>query len=373
MILLVSDSQGDARLLLSALKKAGVTCPMRALRTDAELAAYLLGEGGFSDRSKHPSPHVVILDLNKSLADGLARLTWIKTRPALREISVVVFAGSDFTEHIRHMYRFDAKSFVMKPVGVEAVDEFARHLCQQHWSVVNKTLTRDLEALPECLDATLNGVYDCIPMAVSSRQEIPTLLYVNDNADDRCLLEAAVARARATFRLTTVVGLDEAIDYLSAQGKFEDKRIHPPADLLLLDYHLRIHSALDLLRWLEQDNSRLPVIIFGGAQGTGSVQPCFEAGADAWIEKPKHASVWNDITAALQVCLASVPPDLGPLANISILSGRRLRAELRANVDEHKRLMQQRGQLTRLLDGTLAEQKEAKKKVPFQRRSGDAG
>src|SRR5688572_30382558 len=282
MILLVSDSQDDVGLFLSALGKAGVTCPMRVPRTDAELASYLLGEGDFSDRTKHPLPDVVILDLNTSFADGFARLTWIKARRALREIIVVVFTGSDFTEHIRHTHRFDAKSFVVKPVGVEAVDEFARHLCQQHWAVANKTLPRDLEALPECLEATLDGVHDCIPMAVSNRQDISTLLYVNDNADDRCLLEAAVARARATFRLSAVVGLHEAIDYLSARGKFEDKRIHPPPDLLLLDYHLRIHSALDLLRWLEQANSRLPVIIFGGAQGTGSVPPCFEAGADAW-------------------------------------------------------------------------------------------
>jgi CheY-like chemotaxis protein len=372
MILLVSDFQDDAGLLLSALKKAGVACPMRGLRNDAALASYLLGEGHFSDRSKHPLPEVVILDL-KSFADGLVRLTWIRTRPALQEIVIVVFAGCDFTDRTSHTHRFEAKTFVMKPVGVEAVDAFARQFCQQHWAVVNKTLSRDLAALPECLEATLNGVPDYIPMAVSSSQDIPTLLYVNDNADDRCLLEAAVARARATFRLSAVVGLHEAIDYLSAQGKFEDKRIHPPPDLLLLDYHLRIHSALDLLRWLEQDNSRFPVIIFGGAQGTGSVPPCFEAGADAWIEKPKHASVWNDITAALQLCLASVPPDLGPLSSISILSGRRLRAELRANVDEHKRLVRQRGQLTRLLDGTIAEQKEAKKKIPFRRRSGDAG
>ena len=50
-----------------------------------------------------------------------------------------------------------------------------------------------------------------------------TLLYVDDSADDRLLVQRACRRARVSFGLQTLESGVEAIRYLSGEGEFADR------------------------------------------------------------------------------------------------------------------------------------------------------
>ena len=71
---------------------------------------------------------------------------------------------------------------------------------------------------------------------------------------------------------------DAALDVLDRQN----------VDVVLLDWHLRQKSGIDLLRTIRQSDkySSLPVIMFSGVEGEDNAQEAINAGANAFITKP---------------------------------------------------------------------------------------
>jgi CheY-like chemotaxis protein len=80
----------------------------------------------------------------------------------------------------------------------------------------------------------------------------PVLLYVHDSVDDGRALDAACVQARVKFKLLLVKGYYEAVDCLSAQGKFAPLTRQPKPALILLDYFLGSYKGTDLLRWVRE-------------------------------------------------------------------------------------------------------------------------
>ena len=62
-----------------------------------------------------------------------------------------------------------------------------------------------------------------------------TLLLVDDDRNDRFLVEMGCARAQVSFLLKTLESGAEAIRYLSGEGEFADRVEHPLPDLIFLD------------------------------------------------------------------------------------------------------------------------------------------
>src|SRR5438105_10445813 len=62
-----------------------------------------------------------------------------------------------------------------------------------------------------------------------------TLLFVDDEPNDRLLVELGCERAGVSFQLKTVASGVEAIRYLSGEGRFADRVEHPLPDLIFLD------------------------------------------------------------------------------------------------------------------------------------------
>ena len=214
-------------------------------------------------------------------------------------------------------------------------------------------------------------------MKLGTRHEIPTLLYVDDNADDRRLLELLAESALAAFHIETVASLDEAVDYVRGDGRFQNRGDYPEADLVLMDFDLGKGTAVDFLVWLRKRSVHrgLPLAVFSGTENVGDFQRCLDAGADACLQKPRDHSAWGEIVAALQQCLCSEVPSLEPLAALSspTLVQLRLRRELRANLDERRLLLEQRRAISQYLDAMRASLKDQKRKFPFpvKRRVGE--
>lgn len=127
-VLHIDDDPKDAALLSAAAAQAGVGFLLVHIEDGEGAMAYLSGSGQFADRQRFPLPALILLDLKMPRADGLEVLQWIRNCPALRQTQVLVLSGSELQEDIRQAYAAGANSYLVKPIGFEALVSLVRKL-----------------------------------------------------------------------------------------------------------------------------------------------------------------------------------------------------------------------------------------------------
>jgi CheY-like chemotaxis protein len=115
-ILVVEDNEDDAVLTRHALKAAGVPNPITVVETGAAAIDYLSGANAYEDRSRHPLPGVVFLDLKLPLMSGHEVLSWIRGQRHLEGLVVVVLTSSNEPSDLRRSYSLGANSYLVKPL-----------------------------------------------------------------------------------------------------------------------------------------------------------------------------------------------------------------------------------------------------------------
>jgi CheY-like chemotaxis protein len=75
---------------------------------------------------------------------------------------------------------------------------------------------------------------------------------------------------------------DEAIDSQQALEKARGKR----ANVILLDWHLRKDSGLDIIGELRQTAGNVSIVVMSGVESESHQQQALNAGADAFAAKP---------------------------------------------------------------------------------------
>jgi CheY-like chemotaxis protein len=136
-ILLVEDDENDVLLLQRAFRRAGIMNPLQIVRHGDDAVAYLEGSGEFADRSTHPFPVFMLLDLKLPRRTGLEVLEWVKERTGLKRIPIVVLTSSKNDDDIDRAYELGANSYVVKPVSFETLIELAKSL-ELYWLVLNE-------------------------------------------------------------------------------------------------------------------------------------------------------------------------------------------------------------------------------------------
>lgn len=127
-ILVVDNDENELLLIQRALRKSGVTGPIRALASGNEAIRYLLGEGKYSNRSDYPYPTFILTDLKMPDGDGFDVLYYLKSNPEFSVIPIVVLSGSKDPDDIKTAYRLGASSFHLKPNGYEELVRLLRLL-----------------------------------------------------------------------------------------------------------------------------------------------------------------------------------------------------------------------------------------------------
>lgn len=127
-ILHVEDDPNDTLLLQHACRKAGIVFHLQAVSDGDQAMAYLSGINDFSDRNKFPMPQLILLDLKMPRVSGFDVLAWLRADDKLKELPVVVLTSSNHDADIKRAYDLGAKSYLVKPVGFEALVELVKTL-----------------------------------------------------------------------------------------------------------------------------------------------------------------------------------------------------------------------------------------------------
>lgn len=136
-ILLVEDDLNDVLLIKRAFNRANLLSPLHVVNDGDSAVDYLAGSDQYGDRSLHPLPALILLDLKLPRRSGLEVLEWLKQQPELRRLPVVVLTSSKENKDIDRAYDLNANSYLVKPVAPDALLEMVKML-DLYWLTLNE-------------------------------------------------------------------------------------------------------------------------------------------------------------------------------------------------------------------------------------------
>jgi CheY-like chemotaxis protein len=104
-ILHAEDSEDEAFLISSAFRKVGIAHVVITVRDGEEAVTYLCNK---------PRPDLVLLDLKMPRLSGFDVLAYIRGRPDLKDIPVIVFTASELAEDIAKARSMGALDYFVK-------------------------------------------------------------------------------------------------------------------------------------------------------------------------------------------------------------------------------------------------------------------
>ena len=118
-ILVAEDDTTDAYFFQRAFKRAGLPVVLHFVRDGQEVIDYLQGTGQFADRTAHPLPQLLLLDLNMPRLNGFDVLEWVRRQPGFSGVQVVIFSSSDEAKDINKAYGLGANWYLVKPHSMD--------------------------------------------------------------------------------------------------------------------------------------------------------------------------------------------------------------------------------------------------------------
>lgn len=136
-VLLVEDNDDDIFFMRRAFRNAAISNPMVVVQDGQSAIDYLGGRGTYANRSEHPLPGLVLLDIKLPLRTGFEVLNWIRTDPQVRPLVVVVLTTSSEAIDIDAAYRLGANSYLVKPPSPGSLLELTKSL-KLYWLEMNR-------------------------------------------------------------------------------------------------------------------------------------------------------------------------------------------------------------------------------------------
>ena len=118
-ILVAEDDLTDAYFFERAFRRAGLPVALHFVRDGQEVIDYLHGAGPFADRTAHPLPQLVLLDLMMPRLNGFDVLEWVRQQPGFSGLQVVIFSSSDEARDINRAYGLGANWYLVKPHSMD--------------------------------------------------------------------------------------------------------------------------------------------------------------------------------------------------------------------------------------------------------------
>lgn len=140
VLLMAEDNAMDALLLERVNQRCGSAFHLIRVEHGEAAIDYLQGKNAFADRTRHPLPDLLLLDLKMPRKDGFAVLRWRQETPAFARLPVVVFSSSNLETDITRACSLGASSYVVKPTNPQRLERMMKAL-HEWWAEFNITAT----------------------------------------------------------------------------------------------------------------------------------------------------------------------------------------------------------------------------------------
>lgn len=116
----------------------------------------------------------------------------------------------------------------------------------------------------------------------------PLILMADDDADDRLLVQDALAESQLSDLVRFVADGEELMDYLLQRGPFAQTGQAPRPGLILLDLNMPRKDGREALSEIRRhpDLRRIPVVVFTTSKADTDVRAIYDLGANSFVTKP---------------------------------------------------------------------------------------
>jgi CheY-like chemotaxis protein len=147
------------------------------------------------------------------------------------------------------------------------------------------------------------------------------ILMADDDLDDVMLVRDALKDSRCEVDFRYVEDGDEALDYLTRSGRYQDHAISPRPSLILLDLNMPKKDGMQTLQEIRNNPEirTIPVVVLTTSRDRDLMLRIYRLGGSAFITKP---TVYNDMIKAMErlcaywfhtVSLPDQAPGLSPM------------------------------------------------------------
>jgi CheY-like chemotaxis protein len=126
------------------------------------------------------------------------------------------------------------------------------------------------------------------------------ILLVEDNDDDVFLMKHALTSSGVTNPVFVVESGQEAIDYLSGAGHYQDRSRYPLPVIVFLDLKLPMMSGHEVLAWVRSQRQleSLLVVVLTSSNEPSDVRRSYSLGANSYLMKPLTSRQLLDLAKA---------------------------------------------------------------------------
>ncbi|MEO7677773.1 MAG: response regulator [Verrucomicrobiota bacterium] len=114
------------------------------------------------------------------------------------------------------------------------------------------------------------------------------LLIAEDNADEVMLLRRVLTQTGTLNPVHIVNDGQEAIEYLSGDGKYADRELFPLPRLMITDIKMPRRNGLEVLQWLHNhpELKTVPALVLTNSSQPSDIKEAFRWGAHGYFIKP---------------------------------------------------------------------------------------
>lgn len=138
VLLVAEDNDFDAQLLERLLDRCGGKFQFHRVANGEATIEYLTGAGAYADRTQHPLPNLLLLDLKMPRKDGFAVLQWRLEQGASVWLPAIVFSSSSLSGDVARAYQLGANAYIVKSTQPKHFERFV-HALHDWWIGFNVT------------------------------------------------------------------------------------------------------------------------------------------------------------------------------------------------------------------------------------------
>ena len=122
--------------------------------------------------------------------------------------------------------------------------------------------------------------------------QAPSILVVEDEPNDRILIEEAFRWAAPDAQVHFVQEGSQAIAYLSGEGPYSDRARYPFPTLITTDLRMPGMDGFALIEHLKSNPAwaAFPIVVLSGSTHPGDIQRAYLLGVSSFHQKPNNFS-----------------------------------------------------------------------------------